>query len=279
MKKYLFTAIGICLVFTMLLSTYGSASAYPRPTSGVPAPTVNPVSGDLEFETSVIGTASLPGVTTLDSGMLIPVGFPAGEKQFEGSAVRISKMDYGSANACFPFTGAKYGWGGQVGMWDGAQWKLLPTTITTPEESTISYACAAINGNGNYAFIKWVADKSLLPVKNHTCGYGILWLYFDTENIQFFDDHFTMDLTGVNIFTDGSVDLTGKSVTITIKDELPAGSIILPPLTGVLMPGSEDSYYFTLPSPASVYQSMNLFHATWVLDFGSCEETLNRSVS
>lgn len=272
MKKYLFTAIGICLVFTMLFTTYGSASAVTAPKSGLPAPTVTPVSGDKEFNTEIMSTANLPGVTTLESGMLIPVGFPAGEKQFEGRALRISKMDFGSATACFPFTGVKYGWGGQVGMWDGSQWKLLPTTITTPEESTISYACAAVSGNGSYAFIKWVADRTLLPVEILTCGYGIRGLFFDIQNIQYSDDHVTLDLTAAYIFTDGSVDLTGKRVTITIRDELPKGSIIMPPISGVLEPLAPGLYHFTLPAPVSVYQSLAIYSLRWVLDFGTCEE-------
>ena len=116
-------------------------------------PVVTPVSGDMEFTTEVVPVASLPGTTMLESQMLVPVGFPLGEAQFEGAGVRVTGMDYGKATACFAVSGMQYGWGGKVGVWDGVKWVLLPTTITKDEEVQNSVACATVAGNGTYAFI------------------------------------------------------------------------------------------------------------------------------
>jgi hypothetical protein len=95
--------------------------------------------------------------------MLVPAGFPSGEKQFEGSALKVGDFETGKLNVCFAFTGTSVGWGGKVGYWDGAAWKLLDTAISTPAESQISWACATAAASGEYAFIKWVVDPSLLP--------------------------------------------------------------------------------------------------------------------
>ena len=63
----------------------------------------------------------------LDSQMLAPVGFPAGEAQFESAGIRVIGMDGGKATACFfSVTGMQFGWGGKVGLWNGSKWVLLP---------------------------------------------------------------------------------------------------------------------------------------------------------
>ena len=95
--------------------------------------------------------------------MLVPVGFPAGEAQYQGDGVIVTGMDSGKATACFTITGTQYGWGGKVGVWNGTKWVLLPTTIKALDESPNSLACAPITGNGTYVFIRYVAEQDKLP--------------------------------------------------------------------------------------------------------------------
>jgi hypothetical protein len=160
MKKGLLPGFTLLLVFGMLFASFGSVNA-----AAGDDPVVTPVSGDMEFTTTVVPIAWLPGVAELAGGMLVPVGFPEGEAQFGSNGVKVTDFGSGKATACFSITGVEYGWGGKVGMWDGSKWVLLPTIITSYEESLVSSACANITSNGTFTFIRWVADPSLLPVK------------------------------------------------------------------------------------------------------------------
>jgi hypothetical protein len=157
-------------------------------TPSLPEPVVTPVSGDIEFTTEFIPIAQFPGTTEFNQ-MLVPVGFPAGETQYQGDGVIVSGMDSGQATACFTITGTEYGWGGKVGLWDGTKWVKLTTTITPIEESNKSQACATITGNGTYAFIRYVVDTSLLPVNTYcselTSGWTI-YTYFDAQGTYFY---------------------------------------------------------------------------------------------
>ena len=83
MKKVLIPFFSCLLVFTLLLGSFGSAKAEIGDD-----PVVTPISGDMEFTTEVVPIASLPGTTELDQ-MLVPVGFPEGEAQFEGAGVLV----------------------------------------------------------------------------------------------------------------------------------------------------------------------------------------------
>jgi hypothetical protein len=178
-KKTLIPLFSLVLVFTLLFSVTSSAAALPPPppppppaTPGLPDPVVTPVSGDMEFSTELLPISKFPGTTEFNQ-MLVPVGFPAGEAQYESDGVIVSGMDNGKATACFYITGTQYGWGGKVGFWNGTKWVKLTTTITALEESNKSLACATITGNGTYAFIRYVADASLLPVAvKPACTFG-----------------------------------------------------------------------------------------------------------
>jgi len=107
MKKVLLPLFSFLLVLGLLGASFSSAKAEIGDD-----PVVTPVSGDMEFATEVVPVASLPGTTVLESQMLVPVGFPLGEAQFEGVGVRVTGMDYGKATACFAVSGMQYGWGG-----------------------------------------------------------------------------------------------------------------------------------------------------------------------
>jgi len=188
MKKVLIPLFSLALVFSFLFTVTGTAAALPPPppppaAPGLPEPVVTPVSGDMDFTTEFIPIAQFPGTTEFNQ-MLVPVGFPAGEAQYQGDGVVVSGMDSGKATACFYITGTQYGWGGKVGMWDGVKWVKLATTITPLEESTKSLACATITGNGTYAFIRYVVDASLLPTNK--CPYEMeTWFWaMPSDNID-----------------------------------------------------------------------------------------------
>jgi hypothetical protein len=180
MKRLVLPLFSCLLVLTLVLGSFSTAKAAP----GDP-PVVTPVSGDTEFVIEIIPIASLPGTTELANQMLVPVGFPAGEAQYEGVGVMVKGMDSGKATACFTITGTEVGWGGKVGLWNGTKWVLLPTTITPPTETPNSIACATVTGNGIYAFIRWVTDPEKLPVYFPSCGD----LTFAYPNESGFDDY------------------------------------------------------------------------------------------
>lgn len=276
MKRSIFSVLCICLVFAMLAASFSSASASSS-TLELPDPTVNAVSGNQDFKVKLIGSANLPGVTSLESGMLIPAGFPTGEKQFEGSGLKISGLVDGSAAACFPFTGTQYGWGGQVGMWNGSNWQLLPTSITTPAESRISYACTTVAKDGYYTFIKWVTDRAKLPIivtPKPACGFAIQGFFIpEVPIITDLGDHVIMEFHSMTIITNKSQNLDGKTITMYARDIIPAGSMIFPPITGVLHKIDDGLFGFSFSPNVQVTQYFNVSQATFVFDFGYCEDS------
>lgn len=154
-------ALSMVLTLALVLSLVGTAAAA---SSG--SATVTPISGDAVFTVSSVPVLKLPGQTTTAGGLIVPSGFPLGEKQFDGNGVLVSGLSYGTAKACFPITALNQGWGGKVGYWDGSVWKLLDTSVSTPEEGTFSWACATVSANGTYALITWVVDASKLVDKS-----------------------------------------------------------------------------------------------------------------
>lgn len=183
MNKKTRFVLSLVLMLTFVLTLVGTASA----SSGGPA-TVTPVSGDLVFSVSPVPVEKLPGQTTTAAGLIVPSGFPLGEKQFDGNGVAVSGLSYGTAKACFPISGLNQGWGGKVGYWDGSAWKLLDTNISTPAEGTFSWACANISANGTYALITWVVDASLLPVIKLTeCSFADELYYNETYGYIYAD--------------------------------------------------------------------------------------------
>ena len=278
MKRIVVPFLCFCLMFSFLAASFGSASA----SSELPDPAITSISGDRDFNTKFIGTASLPGTTYMENGMLIPAGFPAGEKQFEGRALKITGLDNGKILVCFPFNGIQYGWGGQVGMWNESKWNLLPTTITTPAESRISYACSTIQNNGYYAFIKWVADPSKLPAKTPVgkpvCDFTIDFAYFMPSNVQNQPDRIILEVSSIGLETSTEQDLSGSEVTVYFRDVLPEGSIIFSPVTGTLspLPGFGE-YRITVFPTVQVTLFTTLTNGIWVFDFGYCEQTFSGS--
>lgn len=166
MKKRCTLAVSVTLVLVLLLSSSGTVLA------NSPQPTVTLLSGNAPFSLSFVDVSALPAASVVSSGdLLLPAGFPVGEKQFEGQAITVSGLAPSTAKACFPITALNQGWGGQVASWNGAKWELLATTFDTPNESTISWACATIAGDGTYALLAWVTDSSkLVAYYPPSCG-------------------------------------------------------------------------------------------------------------
>jgi hypothetical protein len=161
MKKNVLPFFSILLVLTLTLSSFSSAAA-----DYSDDPWVNPVSGDMEFDTTSVPPSALPGTIELANQMLVPASFPKGETQFGGNGVRITGFDGGKATVCYSLKASEvaYGWGGKIGSWDGTKWVLLPTSIApVPEEASATSACATITGSGTYAFIKYVVETGKLP--------------------------------------------------------------------------------------------------------------------
>ena len=185
MKKRFTFLIILAVFLSLLITSVGVVEANGVPVQPtLPNPQLTLVSGGPKLTSELLSIVNLPGLSTLASGMLAPAGFPAGSKQFEGLGVKVSDFAYGTIKACFPMTATNEGWGGQVGMWDGSSWKLLPTQITPAEEAPYSWACATIYDNSTYAFIKWVVDPSKLPTMS-ACSFGIDYVIGEEYGIWF----------------------------------------------------------------------------------------------
>ncbi len=168
MKKFVLPFFSLLLVLSLALSSFSSVTA-----AAGDDPWVTPVSGDMEFTTIIVSIPGLPGALELANQQFAPAGFPAGETQFGGNGVRVDGFDAGKATVCFSLGAVEVGqgWGGKVGMWNGTKWQLLPTTIAPVAlEASSTSACAGITGSGTYAFIKYIADASLLPKQIPACG-------------------------------------------------------------------------------------------------------------
>ena len=273
MKKVSIAMLSLIMVISLLLTSQGSVSAEAVQNSST-SPSVAWVSGDNTFTVAPIAVVSLPGITTLSNGMIVPAGFkvPA-EKQFEGVGIQISGFDSGKLNACFAMTGVNQGWGGQVGQWTGTQWKLLPTTITSPKETAYSLACATVSGSGVFALLKWVVDASKLPSAKPDCGYSIVDMYgsqpYDYEG-NYNGTSYTSVFDRWTIQSDS--DLTGKFVTVTVLSSLPVDTFTLGSISGTLQPIGENYYQFEVNPTAEYTQYNSNDSVTYRLDFGSCSQ-------
>jgi hypothetical protein len=235
MKRLAMPVLSIVLVFVLLLASFGIAKA-----AAGDDPIVIPGSGDVEFTTEVISIAALPGVTELAGGMLAPAGFPSGEAQFGGNGIQVSGLDHGNATACFTLStvAVNQGWGGKVGMWNGSKWELLATTISTPEDSPSSLACATISGNGTYAFIKYVTNPDLLPVGKPVCKFSVgalISYYGDDPNVY------------IGITSPNTYPASGTPFTWSVVSSSPEG-LLMGPTSGSAIIGDWDVFdmFFTL---------------------------------
>ncbi|MPM33221.1 hypothetical protein SDC9_79790 [bioreactor metagenome] len=267
-------------MFSLLLVNFSTVNAKNDPASSLPQPFASHLSGDAEFEVVIVAPAKLMAGTTLDTSLLVPAGFPLGEKQFEGDGLTLSGLDYGKVSLCFPLNAVNQGWGGQVGYWNGSTWQLLETSISTPKESSISWGCATAYQNGQYAFIKWVVNSSLLPKApaKPTCDFSINMVGFFVEDPITIDDKY-IKATALDVLIESSEDLEGKTVSVKLVKSSPASSFLYDDkMKNVLITSGELQPLFTtdfLMVPISgdhtiTYKYTENFSITYELDFGDC---------
>jgi len=267
-------------MFSLLLVNFSTVNAKNDPTSSLPQPFASHLSGDAEFEVVIVAPAKLMAGTTLDTSLLVPAGFPLGEKQFEGDGLTLSGLDYGKVSLCFPLNAVNQGWGGQVGYWNGSAWELLETSISTPEESSISWGCATAYQNGQYAFIKWVVNSSLLPKApaKPTCDFSINMVGFFVEDPITVDGKY-IKATALDVLIESSEDLEGKTVSVKLVKSSPASSFLYDDkMKNVLITSGELQPFFStdfLMVPISgdhpiIYKYTDNYSITYELDFGDC---------
>lgn len=285
MKKSAIIVLTGVLMLAFFMSNIGTASAYRIINPSLPDPTATFAQGNPQFSAKVIPTVDLRGLDTLADGMLVPTGFPKGEKQFEGKALEISGLSKTTINLCFPIKGTSSGWGGQVGYWDGTAWKLLATTITPAPESTLSWACASASVNGQYSLIKWIVDASLLPKTiKPACSFTIdLFGPIDSGDPKREDGHVVISDVVAYAFV-GSEDLTGRNVKITFLRSDPTGTLLINghssnfviangTIEGSEGPGLEQ---IDTVAPLEIDSYFDRNYDLYYFDFGDCGLTLRR---
>lgn len=275
MEKRFRLIVVVLFVFAFLLANLNYASA-----AGLPGPTISPLSGDAVFSTEVLGQAKLPGTTTYGS-MIVPVGFPTGEKQFEGDGIVLSGLEYGYVNACFALKGKNQGWGGQVGYWDGKAWKLQPTTFSTPQEASYTLACAKVYENGTYALIKWVTNTTLLPASTKpTCDYSVEYLGVVPSVDIIPGDGYTYYPEIDQILLISGSDLAGKHVTIKFIRAEPTDGFLFNGKTANVTIASDTIVNGPFPNlfyvnavkdlDATFNYNLGTVNIYYSLDFGNC---------
>jgi hypothetical protein len=260
-------AISLFIACALLMITIGSVSA----NSG-PKPVVTPLSGDQDFTVTYLNINQMPGSVLNSDGTPLPTGFASGEKQFEGWGAVVSGFRYGSASACFPISGISKGWGGQVGQWNGSKWVLLATTITTPAESEISYACATIYGDGTYALLSWIADASLLTnaTTSSTCDFDISNLGNIMTDMTWEGDFFNASLIGIEFNSTG--DLAGLPAAVSLLSASPTESYgVTGTGSGTISSSGEGSYLIWFASGLPMFNHTDVNSSyTYHIDFGDC---------
>lgn len=106
------------------------------------------------FVASVLTPVELPGTLDGPGGLVLPVGFTVGQKQFGGNGLSISGLQAGeSAKLCFDFPWYNFKWAGGVYQWNGTKWVALGTTVTPGVEGSNTWACAKTTSNGTFALL------------------------------------------------------------------------------------------------------------------------------
>lgn len=284
MKRSKFAVITCFLLISFFFANFSTAHAK-KIENSLPVPTVNSISGDKEFKVDPISISDLPGTTALSNGMLVPAGFGNGEKQFSGNALNLSGLEYGYVNVCFAFSAANQGWGGKVGYWNGSAWKLLETTISHPAESIISWGCASTSTNGQYAFLQWVVDASLLPKASSSavpeCDFALYGLTYDwLAGPSFSSGWVTGLISTIRVISPN--DLNGRAVKVTFVGANPSGSYLLDSSSGNLLIANDQmtydsgsgNYVISLISPTNLQMAFSNISATLLFDFGTCVQTV-----
>jgi hypothetical protein len=165
MKRIIQASIAFLIIFSFAFVGVKPAQA----DSSWPNPTATPLTGDTSFTATPTDPASLAGAYTGANGLVLPTGFKEGEKQFGGSALVLTGIDFGTQKLCFSFPTYSAGWRGDVYQWSADKWIKLATTVTEGSDGSYAMACATAYGNGSYALIIGLTEAAGLP----TCQMGI----------------------------------------------------------------------------------------------------------
>jgi hypothetical protein len=279
MKKASTILLSTLMCVSLLLSTCGTAQAGTVSAANLPDPTLTLLTGAPDYAAAVTPLAKLPGVTTMDSGTFVPVGYETGEKQFEGSGLILTGFNYGSASLCFPLAGTSSGWGGQVGKWNGSKWDLLSTTINPPNgDDSYAWACTVIYGDGTYAFLRWIAEPDLLTKSIPDCGYAILGAMPGMVEYSDIDGVFTGTIISILVITDPSVEISGMTIEVSVTFDPKAISISPASTEGVILPWGAGFYIIGPTNPITFSVSEGFDNMYLHLDFGSCKQTVAMSI-
>lgn len=166
MKKTLIVLLALFLLLGVIHFSSGTGTVQ----ASANGPTVTSIQGDSEFSVVVKEPAALTSGTAESNGLVVPAGFPLGEKQFSGSVVIVSGLSYGSARISFVFSGYGYGWTGSIYQWLNGKWTPLSTTITPGAEGAPAHASAAITSDGTYALLIGYTDpvSRMKPCTDYT---------------------------------------------------------------------------------------------------------------
>ncbi len=164
MKKAVFVLLSIMLALCFLPLGTVNAIVAPIPTTAAPSesvwdsPWITPLTGDKDFSFKPSNPAA-PGIITTDAGLIVPSGFPAGQKQFGGEVAIVKDFQGGTAMLCFSFPIQRYGWNGSVYRWNNSNWKSIPSTLIEGTEGGPSSVCAIVEVDGTYALIMGYSGK------------------------------------------------------------------------------------------------------------------------
>lgn len=190
MKRFCLLLLSLCLIFSLVPLNTASAITAPvpvNPPSTWGPPVITPLTGDKDFTVKSLDPISLAfGTVKTGNDLVVPAGFPLGEKQFGGDVAQVTDFDAGTARACFSLPTYRYGWKGGIFQWDGSRWKSIPSTLTEGIEGGAATVCATINGNGTYALIIGFSQPekpvSSLPVCSADFTAGTITILVEDES-------------------------------------------------------------------------------------------------
>ncbi len=245
MKKICLSLLSLCLILSLLPVSTANATTAPlpgKPTSYWEPPVITPLTGDKEFTIKTLDPIALTdGTSKTANNLVVPAGFPLGQKQFGGEVALVKDFDGGTARACFSLPNYRYGWDGGIFQWNGTKWAALPSTLTEGKEGGPATVCTTIYGNGTYALITGFAHPEKAFGNLPVCS----------EDFEAFTVPFIVDGDGETFETFAFIVLLinksfpeGTRISYNVINVTPAGS-----LSGAL---HQTGYVYTNADPLSI---------------------------
>lgn len=245
MKKTCLLFLSICLIFSLVPLNTASAITAPIPLqspSNWEPPVITPLTGDKEFTVKTLDPIALTtGTTKTENNLVVPAGFPLGQKQFGGEVALVKDFDGGTARACFSLPNYRYGWDGGISQWNGSAWTPLPSSLTEGKEGGPATVCTTIYGNGTYALIIGFTHPEKATADFPVCSED-----FDAITIPFYIDG------------DGETFATFAFIILLVNQPFPEGTSIRYNIINVNPAGSlsgalyQTGYVYTYFDPLSI---------------------------